>query len=571
MKFDRLTITVFAAMFVAVMFWTPFCRWMGWISVPEAAAVAPQSPAGAATVTAAPPAVPLPAPVDSAPLKLEESLQSWPEMQLSNESVTVDFLPAEGAVKAITLLQYQTSNRERNLVLDSQLSNYLKQPGALEVYGDQPWTVVEILDNSVLNNGRSYRLERKLSTAQNEHFFLRQEWELSGDYELNYTVSLRSLTGRELIIPKLAVSGGDLQPWHILSGDQKLRTDSNTIDLQTALGDSMSINIDDDAEDFAEMPESTVQWVAMSNKYFTTVLWAEEPFALVKQRAQVVEKNDAGKYYLALIGGAYHYVRLAPDQESVFKFKYYAGPKILDNLKAFNPACTDLMHLSFWGPISLLAEWLLSFLIFLKGWCGSYGISIILLTVVVRAIFWPLTYKANASMRKMSLVQPKIAELREKYKDQPQLMNTKMMELYRDEKINPLGGCLPILLQIPVFLALYSALNSAVELRQVSFLWAANLAAPDTVAVIPLGMFDLPINPLVLAMTALMVVQQLLTPSAMDPMQKKMMLFMPVIMLFFFYDLPSGLTLYWTVSQIFSIGQMYLQRRLSPGSTEVKK
>ena len=189
--------------------------------------------------------------------------------------------------------------------------------------------------------------------------------------------------------------------------------------------------------------------------------------------------------------------------------------------------------------------------------------SIIILTLLVRLLFYPVTAKANASMKKMQAVQPKIQELREKYKDNPQLLNTKMMELYRTEKVNPFGGCLPILLQIPVFFALYATLDGAVELRQVPFLWSHDLAAADTVARIPLFLFgwSLPINPLVIAMTVLMVIQQRMTPMSMDPVQKKMMMAMPIVMLIFLYDLPSGLTLYWTVSNIFSIIQLRLQQR----------
>ena len=160
-------------------------------------------------------------------------------------------------------------------------------------------------------------------------------------------------------------------------------------------------------------------------------------------------------------------------------------------------------------------------------------------------------------MKKMQVIQPLIKELREKYKNEPQILQAKTMELYREHKVNPVGGCLPILLQIPVFFALYRVLEGAVQLRQVPFLWSPDLAGPDTVAVF----FSVPINPLVLAMTGLMVLQQHITPTAMDPMQKKMMMFMPIVMLFFFYNLPSGLTLYWTVSQIFSIAQLYFQNR----------
>ena len=173
----------------------------------------------------------------------------------------------------------------------------------------------------------------------------------------------------------------------------------------------------------------------------------------------------------------------------------------------------------------------------------------------------------------MQSVQPKFKELREKYKDNPQLLNQKMAELYRAEGVNPFAGCLPVLLQIPIFFALYAMLDNAIDLRHVSFLWCKNLAAADTIFSIPLG-FELPflkisaipVNPLVLAMTVLMVIQQRMTPMSMDPAQKKMMAFMPVIMLLFLFDLPSGLTLYWTVSNLFSILQLWLQKRRGQNS-----
>lgn len=155
-------------------------------------------------------------------------------------------------------------------------------------------------------------------------------------------------------------------------------------------------------------------------------------------------------------------------------------------------------------------------------------------------------------MKKMQKIQPAIKELREKYKEDKQKLNTKMMELYKKEGVNPLGGCLPILVQIPVFFALYWTLDGAIELRHQSFLWAIDLTQPDTIAHI----FSIPINPLAILMALTMVLQQKLTPVATDPMQAKMMMFMPLIMLIFLYSLPSGLTLYWTVSQIISIIQL---------------
>jgi YidC/Oxa1 family membrane protein insertase len=209
--------------------------------------------------------------------------------------------------------------------------------------------------------------------------------------------------------------------------------------------------------------------------------------------------------------------------------------------------------------LEMLSQALLAALIYFKSVTGSYGIGIIILTVIVRAAVWWPTQKANNSMRKMQKIQPLVQELREKYKDNPQVMNQKVMALYKEHKVNPLGGCLPIFLQMPVFLALFCAFSGAVELRHESFLWCSDLCQPDNIG----SILGIQIHPLVLVMTGLMVFQQKLTPSAADPAQQKMMMFMPLVMLLFFYDMPSGLTLYWTVSQIISIIQLLINRHIS--------
>ena len=301
-----------------------------------------------------------------------------------------------------------------------------------------------------------------------------------------------------------------------------------------------------------------VRWAAVGNKYFCMILdGGKTPYSLVRARFY----TGSGKESVPRISvnASLPAEVLAPGSSKSFSFAFYSGPKILHLLDEFDPSTGRVMHLA-WGPLNYLARFMLWILVKFHALTGNYGWSIILLTLLVRILFYPVTARGNASMKKMQSIQPKIKELREKYKDNPQLMNTKMMELYRTEGVNPFGGCLPILLQIPVFFALYATLEGAVELRQSSFLWCHDLAAADTVARVNLYFFTLPINPLVLAMTGLMVLQHM-TPMSMDPMQKKMMLMMPFIMLFFFYDLPSGLTLYWTVSNIFSIIQLRLQQR----------
>ena len=363
-----------------------------------------------------------------------------------------------------------------------------------------------------------------------------------------------------MTLPMLEISGGDLQSWSKLSGDS-IRSDKLEITTFDSNKDDEVLKCTVSDSKFFLSPALDCRWEALSNKFFAMILKSNNNFTPVASRIPIEGKDQ----YLVSFGAQYTNISLEKNIEKTFNFEYYAGPKEPELLKGFDPDCNILVRLA-WGPLNGLAKGLLWALIQLKNICGSYGWSIIILTVIVRLIFWPVTKKSNESMKKMQKLQPQIKELREKYKDNPQLLNSKTMELYQKEKVSPFGGCLPILLQIPVFFALYATLDNALELRQVPFWWSPDLATADTVWSHPLGftflgISNLKLNPLVIIMTALMVVQQRMTPSAMDPMQQKMMALMPVFMLIFLYDLPSGLTLYWTVSQIFSLLQAYLQRK----------
>jgi YidC/Oxa1 family membrane protein insertase len=197
---------------------------------------------------------------------------------------------------------------------------------------------------------------------------------------------------------------------------------------------------------------------------------------------------------------------------------------------------------------------------------GNYGWAIILLTLITRIPFIPLINKSQKSMKKMQEIQPKMAELREKYKKDPQRLQKEMMELYKKHKVNPVGGCLPILLQIPVFFALYKILLIAIELRGAPFmLWIKDLSAPDTLFghlpdSIPLiGGFA--VGPLPLLMGATMVLQQKMTPTSLDPTQNKIMMIMPVVFTFLFLNFASGLVLYWLMNNVFSIIQQFFTNK----------
>jgi YidC/Oxa1 family membrane protein insertase len=251
--------------------------------------------------------------------------------------------------------------------------------------------------------------------------------------------------------------------------------------------------------------------------------------------------------------------QLETNQENTLRFRLYMGPKELDQLAK---AEHNLVKAVDYGWFTVIAKPLLHVLNWFYRFTHNYGIAIILLTVIIKVLFWPLTQKSFQSMQAMKKLQPKIAQLREKYGDDKEKLNQELMQLYRTYKVNPVGGCLPMVLQIPVFFALYRMLNGAVELRHMPFmLWIHDLTAPDRLDIgfsIPyLG--GLPV--LTILMGATMFIQQKMTPSAGDPRQEQIMLLMPVVFTVMFVNFPAGLVLYWLVNNVLSIVQQYFINR----------
>jgi len=202
------------------------------------------------------------------------------------------------------------------------------------------------------------------------------------------------------------------------------------------------------------------------------------------------------------------------------------------------------------GWFDVIAKPLLIFLKYINEFTHNYGVAIILLTVVIKILFFPLTHKSYKSMKDMQKVQPLMLKIREKYKNDRETLNKETMALYRTHKVNPLGGCLPMILQIPVFFALYKALLGSIELRHAPFLlWINDLSAKDPYYITPI------------VMGATMFIQQKMTPTVGDPTQAKMMLLMPIVFTFMFLNFPSGLVIYWLVNNVLSIGQqLYINK-----------
>jgi YidC/Oxa1 family membrane protein insertase len=250
---------------------------------------------------------------------------------------------------------------------------------------------------------------------------------------------------------------------------------------------------------------------------------------------------------------------VATKTERTYKYTLYFGPK---SLRALGHAGSDLRRIVDFGFFDMIAKPLLHAMNFTYRYVPNYGIAIILITIIVKLLFWPLSNKSYKSMSQMKRLQPKMQEIRTKYKNDKKTMNQELMNLYKVYKVNPLGGCLPMVLQIPVFFAFYKMLYQAIELRHAPFLlWINDLAAPDRLFSfnfkVPMMAPPYGIPVLTLIMGASMFLQQKMTPPPGDPTQAKMMMFMPIIFTVIFVNFSSGLVLYWLINNVLSIAQQY--------------
>ena len=291
-------------------------------------------------------------------------------------------------------------------------------------------------------------------------------------------------------------------------------------------------------------------WVAMVQHYFVSA-WLPRGHG---EREFFTRKLGDDLYAAGVIVPV---PEAAPGKTVKFDVPLYAGPQEQDKLKQIAPGLDLVVD---YGWLTVIAAPLFWVLEAIQKFTGNWGWSIIGLTVLLKLIFFPLSAASYKSMAKMRLLTPKLTKLKETYGDDRQRMNTEMMELYKKEKVNPLGGCLPILVQIPVFIALYWVLLGSVEMRQASWLgWITDLSAKDPYYILPL------------IMGVTMFIQTKLNPTPPDPIQAKIMLIMPIVFTGMFLMFPSGLVLYWTVNNVLSIAQQWQITRLIEAGAAAKK
>lgn len=285
--------------------------------------------------------------------------------------------------------------------------------------------------------------------------------------------------------------------------------------------------------------QGNISWTGIQDTYFAALFIPSS----VTSSASVFKSAEGH----IRVGVSSHGGQLRPGESGTDTFNLYAGPKVREKLVI---AGKNLENIIDYGWFTVIAMPLMDVLKFFQRYVKNWGVAIILLTVAIKLLFYPLTNASFKSMKGMQKIQPKVTALREKYKKDPQKMNAEVMGLYKKHKVNPLGGCLPMVLQIPVFFGLYKALLVSIELRHAHFFWwITDLSAKDPFY----------ITPLVMGVT--MFLQQKMTPSTGDPKQQKIMMLMPAFMTFLFLNFPSGLVIYWLVNNVLTIAQQSMINR----------
>lgn len=502
---------------------------------PDKKQVAPAAPQNAAPVAA--PAV-QPAVTPSPASALQPVPASGPEKEVRVETdlYTAVFSSRGAALKSMTLKKYREQNNPAASLVtlgnntDPALLTFSTRASGFNLSDSATYAADA---ETVTIHGHETR-QLAFTYVSGQGFTVRKVYSFGAD---SYAVKLET----QVLNNSAAVMVGSIQQVMTYPPEPKVKDNRfDTAGSYLYADNALQADKIKDVASAAKRYDKNVQWAGFADKYFLSAILAEK-----NSIASTELKKNAAGFLEAIVASPQ--VTINPGQSVTVTNRLFVGPKDIDILKAQG---NDLVQSLDLGWFTVLAKPLLYTLKYFYGYVGNYGIAIIIVTIILKALFFPLTHKSYKSMKDMQKIQPKMAALKEKYKDDRDAMNKAVMELYREHKVNPLGGCLPMLVQIPVFFALYKALMFSIELRHAPFfLWVTDLADKDPYYV----------TPVIMGIT--MFIQQKMTPSQMDPIQQKMMLALPVVFTFMFLSFPSGLVLYWLVNNILTIGQqMYINK-----------
>jgi YidC/Oxa1 family membrane protein insertase len=504
-----------------------------------------------------------------------------PEQMLvvTNGKVRYTFTSRGGGLQSMELLEYPQSVRTSRL--NAKPTNgvaTLNTPAAppiLAILGDDSLQGDGVYTLTTITNG--VRAEKTLTNG----LTVTKDFEFGSNYLIATTVRVKNTSKAPIAVPAQDWSVGTstpLDPQDSGYADSVMwynGTKANSVGLRYFSTNTTMLGFPRTVKTEFRAGTNPVSWVSAQNQFFSlaTMTASNAPPADVVVRMLLLpppsqEEIEASSRTVKAPMGMeafleYPGATLGPGQEATLRFNIFAGPKIYRMLAAladqFDNHLDLLMGFGWSGPV---AKALLAIMNWLHDRLGfQYGLAIIFITIVIRLAIWPLTRASMRSMKRMQELQPQIKAMQAKYKDDAQKLQQKTWEFYKKNKVNPLGGCLPMVLQIPIFFGFAFMLRSAIELRGSHFLWIGDLSQPDTIFTLPLLGHNFPINPMPIVMGLSQFWQASITPVSpgMDPAQQKLMRYLPLMMVYFFYSYSSGLALYWTLSNLMTI----LQNRLT--------
>ena len=393
-------------------------------------------------------------------------------------------------------------------------------------------------------------------------------------YLLDYDLAFENSSSGPLNLKKYSIYAGEAAPLYQSempdwTGMFWLENDSMSFTKASSFKGSMWSS---ETSMFNSPAGKKIQYAGVTNQFFATAIRPKEALETTAwaKPSQIKLKDGAAPLKAIRAGLRLPDAALDSNAKKSFSCRIFVGPKNNKVLQSMGNGWGELMQYGWFWIVSVTLNRTLNFFHdcldgVAKDW--SWGLAIIFLTIVVRMVIWPLHAKSTRTMKRMSKLQPEMAKLKEKYADDPAKLNTETMGLYRKYGINPLGGCLPMFIQIPIFFGFYKMLQYAVELRGQGFLWVPDLSQPDTFATLA----GVPINILPVVMAISSFFQIRMTPKTGDAMQQRIIMFMPFMFLFFCYNFASALALYWTTQNIFSIGQTWLMSRIPEPELKPRK
>jgi YidC/Oxa1 family membrane protein insertase len=474
------------------------------------------------------------------------------EVVLENQELKITFSTKGGAIKQVELKEFQTFDHQPLILFDESSSEMSfevtlmdKQVDLMDLY---------FTDHKVTNDGDTTRLQFSIDLGNGNE--IHQYYALGNRNELKYNIDLSS------------VGSNDPTTMAVFSWTDRLKKLERNLDqsrqnssVNYYLTDGTFSDVGDGSNDLKqEVINQPIQWITMNQKFFTAGIFSHTPFQAAMVGSQVISEVDT-----SVVKDLEMVVNISQQSLSKDGFTYFFGPNNYQLMKKVTEGFSKNVYLG-WAPFAWVNKWLIIPVFnFLEAYISNYGIIIIILAFFIKIILSPVSYKSYLSMAKMKVLKPQLDEIKEKYGDDMQKAQAEQMQLYGKVGVNPLSGCIPMLLQMPILLAMFNFFPNSVELRQAGFLWADDLSSYDSILNLP---FEIPfygdhisLFTLLMAVSTLLYTWQNQQMNTMQGPMKSMQYLMPVMMIFFFNNFSSGLTFYYFILNILNFGQQAIIKK----------